>query len=309
MRNYQRLVIVLGCLGILLVGSYWYVFIAGAPQLDAPSVASNTGLSFEVQSFFSPAMGTERKYGLILPYGYYQNVQERYPVIFLLHGGHGDEYDYDKKAALTTVLHQLYETKRLPPSIVVTPDGNDRRGSSPFWDPQYYDGQNGKIDTLIGEELVQVIKSRYRTVDDPRLWAIGGLSSGGWGALNIGLHHRNQFKILFSHSGYFTDKSGINNSPLLYIKQIPESERQQLHIYLDAGLSDGIFLVSTKKFHQELEKLGVDHEYHAFPGGHGLFGADIGWNYWHKHLFDSLSYVGRYFQKVLRASSPNHSVN
>ena len=285
-----------GTIALLTATGYWYVFIAGAPQLDPPQVEQNTGLTFQLETFNSKAMGEVRTYGLILPPWYTKNSVRRYPVIFLLHGGHGDARAYQDKAAVTSVLHDLYKSGKLPPSIVITPDGNDRRGSSPFWDSDYYDGPNGKVGTLIGSELVQVVKSRYRTLEQPQFWAMGGQSSGGWGAFNIGLRHLNNFNIFFSSSGYFTDDSGAANSPQLFIKQISATQRQQIRAFLDAGEADREFLASTQQFHQTLNQLGIANEFRVFPGGHGIVGGDFGWNYWHKHLADQLSYVGQQFK-------------
>jgi enterochelin esterase-like enzyme len=234
-----------------------------------------------------------------LPPDYDKNQESHYPVIFLLHGGHDDARAWVDKYTIITVLHQLYQNGKLPPSIIITPDGKDNRGSSPFWDPDYYDGNNGKVGTLIGSELVQVVKSRYRTSNQPQLWAIGGLSSGGWGAFNIGLRHLDHFCIIFSHIGYFTDNSGVKNSPQNFIKNIPRSQLKCLRAYLDAGEADADFLASTKQFHQTLDQLGIPNVFYTFPGGHGLSGADYGWNYVHKHSFDSLSYVGQQFKLSL----------
>lgn len=286
-------------LAILAGSGYWYVFVAGAPQLDPPAVEAHTGLSFQIKTFNSRAMGGVRQYGLILPPDYDRQPQKRYPVIVLLHGGHGDATAYQDKAAVTSVLHDLYKSGKLPPSIIITPDGNDNRGTSPFWDADYYDGVNGNIGTLIGSELVQVIKSRYRTLESPQFWAMGGQSSGGWGAFNIGLRHLNNYHIFFSSSGYFTDASGAANSPQVFIKQIPPQQRQRIRAYLDAGENDREFLASTQQFHQLLNQLGVSNEFHQFPGGHGIVGSDSGWNYWHKHLFDQLTYVGNQFKNGL----------
>lgn len=241
-------------IAVLAGAGYWYVFIAGAPQLDPPQEEANTGLNFQLQTSNSQAMGTVRNYGVILPPGYNKNHQKRYPVIFLLHGGHDDARAYADKYAVLDVLHELYANKKLPPSIVITPDGNDNRGSSPLYDPDYYDGPNGKVGTLIGSELVQVVKSRYRTLESPQFWALGRLSSGGWGAFNIGLRHLNNFNILFSHSGYFTDDSGAQNSPQQIVQQLTAQERRRLRVYLDAGENDTDLLASTQTFHQTLNK-------------------------------------------------------
>ncbi len=284
--------IVLGTIG----AGGWYVFVSGAPQLDPPAVVLDTNLSFQIESFTSQAMGMNRKYGLVLPPGYNPKAKTRYPVIILLHGGHGDERDFEDKARLTSVLHDLYVAKKLPPAIVITPDGNDSRGSSPFWDSQYYNGKNGQVSTMIGQELVQEIKTRYHASHRPEDWAMGGLSSGGWGALNIGLRHLNNFRIFFSHTGYFVDGSGLNNSPENFIEQLPHHPVSSIKVYLDAGTSDHKYLEATESFRQVLDRLKIENEFHAFPGGHGVVGEDVGWNYWHKHLSDSLTFVGKQFQ-------------
>ncbi|MFM7427869.1 MAG: alpha/beta hydrolase [Elainella sp.] len=133
------------------------------------------------------------------------------------------------------------------------------------------------------------MQSRYRTLTAPAYWAIGGLSSGGWGAVNVGLHHPNHFSILFSHSGYFVDKSSAANSPMSYIKTLPSSTQQSLRIYLDTGTSDQDYLQQAEAFHQELNRLQISNVLQTFPGSHS-------WSYWRQHLADSLTYVGEQFR-------------
>ena len=285
-----------GAIALLISGLYYYVFILGAPQLDPPKQQIDSQLKFQVETFNSQAMGKLRHYGVIFPPDYQKNQNQHYPVIFLLHGGHDNERAYVDKYAILDVLHKLYQSGKLPPSIIITPDGNDNRGSSPFYDPDYFDGPNGKLGTLIGAELVQVVKSRYRTIEKPQFWALGGLSSGGWGAFNIGLRYLNNFNIFFSHSGYFVDNSGLQNSPQQIVQQLSIADRKRLRIYLDAGYNDPNLLASTKSFSQTLNQLGITNVFYIFPGGHGLSGANVGWNYFHKHLYDSLSYVGEQFK-------------
>jgi enterochelin esterase-like enzyme len=298
-----RLGIGLGIFGALAIAGYCYVFLAKAAPLDPPPTADIGGnLKFEVKTFQSQSMGESRRYGLILPPHYQDNPKKRYPVIFMLHGGHDDERAWVEKIGILPVLDHLYQARQLPPSIVITPDGNDKRGSSPFFDPNYYDGPNGKVGTLIGSELPSVIKVQYRTWTNPQLWAIGGLSSGGWGGVNIGLHHLEQFNVFFSQIGYFTDKSGPQNSPTLFVQTLSADKLKRLHIYADAGkddVMDSSFLTSSQQFHGVLDRLHVDNVFYAFPGGHGLSGPNYGWNYDHKHASDSLGFVGKKFQAAL----------
>lgn len=288
-KQYKRIGFAL--LLVLASLSYRYVAIASVPQQASPATTSTAGLSYQLETYNSHVMGKERTYGVCLPAGYEQNQNQRYPVVFLLHGGHGNPTDWfnPKKGAALKTLQQLYTQGKLPPTIIITPDGNDLRGSSPKFDPQYFDGSNGKVSTAIGEELVQVVLSRYRTLPNPNFWAMGGLSSGGWGAINVGLRHLNHFSILFSHSGYFVDNSGAQNSPMKYIKNISPQARKNLRIYLDTGTGDSYYLNQAQKFHALLNKLQIKNVFNSFPGTHS-------WRYWRQHLADSLTYVGEHFR-------------
>lgn len=263
------------------------------PPLLPPQPSANllaTPLISKIETYDSEVMGGSRTYGVSLPPGYEENANQRYPVIFLLHGGHGNPSDwFAKKGSALITLQKLYAAGKLPPSIVITPDGNDKRGSSRYWDPQYFDGPNGNVSTAIGDELVKVVKTRYRTIDNPDFWAMGGLSSGGWGAMNVGLRNINNFSILFSHSGYFKDKSGPENSPRTYIKTLNPELTKRLRIYLDSGKSDDEELEEAKQFNQVLSEMKIYNTFRKFPGSHT-------WDYWREHLTDSLTFVGEQFK-------------
>ncbi|MEH2407270.1 alpha/beta hydrolase [Nostoc sp.] len=302
--NYKQSKILLLVSVLTLVGcNYRQTIAAKIPQQQdlqtTPSVAPTqpnasdvtTSLSYKIETYNSQVMGASRTYGVSLPPGYGQNPKQRYPVIFLLHGGHGYPTDWfiqNKGQALKTV-EQLYTTGKLPSSIIITPDGNDKRGSSRYWDPEYIDGPNGKVSTAVGDELVKVVQNRYQTLTNPDFWAIGGLSSGGWGAINVGLHNPAHFSILFSHSGYFQDKSGPINSPITYIKTIPPQAKKRLRIYLDSGKSDIEEIDQAEQFAKVLNELKIYNLFREFPGSHT-------WKYWRKHLADSLTFVGEQFR-------------
>jgi enterochelin esterase-like enzyme len=248
-------------------------------------------LSYKLETFNSRVMGGKRTYGVVLPPGYNESPNQSYPVIFLLHGGHGTPTSWfeKEKGSATTTLQKLYTANKLPPSIIITPDGYDQRGTTGLRDPEYIDGPNGKITTHIGNELVKVVQSRYRTLPAPNYWAIGGLSSGGWGAINIGLHYTNHFSILFSHSGYFRDKSGSRNSPIDIVRTLSPQERQNLKIYLDTGKSDSFSLNQNRQFNAVLNQLKIKNVLREFSGEHT-------WRYWRQHLTDSLMFINDQFE-------------
>lgn len=260
------------------------------PKL-AQEYAQKFPLSFQLKTYQSKVLGYQHSYGVTLPSDYYQNPDRRYPVIFILHGGHGSPKDLFVKGRVVETLQTLYATDKLPPSIVIAPDGYDQRGTDVHHDPEYVDGPHGKINTAIGDELVKLVQSRYRTLPTPNFWAIDGLSSGAWGAVNIGLHHLDHFSVLASHGGYFIDKDkgGPENSPQIYITKLPPKTLQKVHIYVDAGVEDNKYFPGSLQFHQELDKLGIANQFNQFAGAHT-------WRYWRVHLADSLTYIGKQFE-------------
>ena len=142
----------LGVLGLLLATGYWYVFVADAPQLDATPIVAEAGLSFQMQSFESKAMGSQRQYGVILPPDYAKNPQRRYPVIFLLHGGHDDaRMPFYKKYGIAEILVAALQTANSSrPRLSSCPTATTAEAQIPIWDPAYFDGEYGKLGTLIG---------------------------------------------------------------------------------------------------------------------------------------------------------------
>jgi enterochelin esterase-like enzyme len=196
-------------------------------------------------------------------------------------------------------LQKLYASGKLPPSIVITPDGNDKRGSSKYWDPQYIDGVNGKVSTPIGNELVKIIQTRYRTLPNPDFWAMGGLSSGGWGAINFGLHNINNFSILFSHSGYFKDKSGLVNSQLVISRRLTRKRQNDCGFIWIQVSQMPKKSKKPKNFFAVLSQLKVYNLFRKFPGGHT-------WDYWRENLSNSLTFVGEQFKIAQIAHSTDN---
>ncbi|WYL95277.1 MAG: hypothetical protein HEQ35_16865 [Gloeotrichia echinulata IR180] len=124
--NYkQSQILVLASLLTLISYNYSQGVVAKPPQAT-PTVSpvtphpdaevAPTDLTYKLETYKSQVMGGKRTYGVSLPPGYEKNPQQRYPVIFLLHGGHGDPtawFDQKKGQALKT-LEQLYAIGKLP---------------------------------------------------------------------------------------------------------------------------------------------------------------------------------------------------
>ena len=112
-----------------------------------------------------------------LPPGYEQG-KLRYPVVYLLHGGGGDQADWKTFGDAQRILDEAYAADPANAVIAVLPDG--RSG-------QWHDFLDGtfRIETYVLRHLVPAVDARFRTIDDRSGRAVIGLSNGGYGALHL----------------------------------------------------------------------------------------------------------------------------
>jgi len=134
-------------------------------------------------------------------------------------------------------------------------------------------------ETFVARDVVNAIDSRYRTIRSGSGRALGGLSEGGYGALNIGLHHPHEFRVLESWSGYeradnlpqiFGGRPLLlrRNSPLDQVAPTKKTLRD-LHDYIwfYSGSADPA-RGQNRTFAQELTKARIPHQFFLVHGGH-----------------------------------------
>jgi len=128
-----------------------------------------------------------------------RNAARRYPVVYLLHGYPGSAIDWFRGAEVRPVMDALLAEHLVQPMIVVAPD------ASGGWlhDSEMLNQPGGpQVETYLTRTVVGAIDGRYRTVADRSGRAIGGVSSGGYGALNLGLRHQDTYSVILSEMPY-----------------------------------------------------------------------------------------------------------
>lgn len=142
----------------------------------------------------------KRKLAVYLPPGYETSGQE-YPTVFLLTGFSSSGFmalnhepfseSFDQR------MDRLIHSGQIKPMIVVMPDCFTYYGGS-----QYLDSSaTGNYQSYLIDELLPYIKNKYPTSNNPSNWAIMGKSSGGYGAMVLGLRHPELFGTVACHSG------------------------------------------------------------------------------------------------------------
>ncbi len=140
--------------------------------------------------FYSPAVDRTMKYNIVLP-AEYDSSDERFPVLYLLHGLRQNYTTWSRQGA--PVYAGLFSDL-----IVVMPDG----GNS--WYINFAEsggGQRNNWEDHIVQDVVGHVDRNYRTIVRREGRAITGLSMGGYGGLTLGLRHPELFISIGSTSG------------------------------------------------------------------------------------------------------------
>ncbi|GAA4210651.1 alpha/beta hydrolase [Actinocatenispora rupis] len=148
---------------------------------------------------------------LYLPPGYRSGATLRYPVLYLYGGWPGRSTDWLAAGRLPEMMDALIAQHRIQPMIVVMPDTT----LGGFRDTECLDAVGGpRLESFLTGPLVKYVDSHFRTVADRSGRALGGMSSGGFCALNLGLHHTGQVGAIAALEPYPSPGGGPESSAL-----------------------------------------------------------------------------------------------
>ena len=159
-----------------------------------------------------------------LPPGYTQPTnQRRYPVVYLLHGYPGWSFDWFSAGRIDQTMDVLIHSGRMPAAIVVAPDMNGGHG---LVDTEGLNVRHGpQVQTYLTSTVPQWADRTFRTVARPVDRIIGGMSAGGFVALNLGLKYQSVFGGIIAQEPYGdpgrTVLPEIGNDKSLYAANSP----------------------------------------------------------------------------------------
>jgi enterochelin esterase-like enzyme len=271
-----------GLLGARAYGLDYWLYRGFAPPRD-PSYVQVRGSTQEL-SIASPALGGRKQQVYVyLPPGYATS-GKRYPVIYLLHGSPGRPLAFLLTVRMGVIVDAVAARTHAPGAILVMPFGS----TGTFTDKEWVNGvgRGQGWSTFLWRDVVRTIDARYRTIPTRRGRAIAGLSEGGFGAIDIALHHPREFSVVESWSGYerpdkirsiFGPKLQLlaENDPMTLLRrEAPTLRRLHTFFWLYSG-SDDPLRRQNRAFAAELTRMGVAYRYFELRGGHN-------WALWRK---------------------------
>jgi enterochelin esterase-like enzyme len=258
-----------------------------AAPLASTAVPVRSGSQLLDRTFVSAALGREMHYFIYLPPGYAESGM-RYPVLYMLHGYGGSNTEWIAYG-LPETEDKMINAGQIPPMILVLPQGDQA-----YWVNHADDGE--RWGDYTAQDVVRQIDATYRTIPDAAHRAIGGLSMGAHGALQLAMTEPGIFGVVGMHSptlrdyqsmsdfvGFFGDESYFDAHDPIHLVQAHPEQARQLKILVDVGEQDTEWHDRTVAFHDLLTQLAIPHQFQTWPGVHD--GA-----YWGGHVADYLRF-------------------
>nr|WP_246427420.1 alpha/beta hydrolase-fold protein [Paenibacillus phyllosphaerae] len=239
-----------------------------------------TNGAIDVITYDSKTVGTKRHALVYTPPGFSKD--NSYPVLYLLHGIGGDEYEWFNHGRPQAILDNLHANKQIAECIVVFPNGramvNDRAEGDLFAPDKIAAFTTFEQDLL--HDLIPYIETRYPVLTDRENRAIAGLSMGGGQSLNIGLRHLERFAWV----GAFSPAPNTL-APAELIPHVDEASERIKLLWLSCGKADDLYYVSERTLAFLVER-HVPHLWLEESGGHD-------WTVWKSGLYQ---FAQRIFQ-------------
>lgn len=258
--------------------------------------AANSQSRIDCSALNSKILQQVVHYCVFLPSGYDAGATQRpprkYPVLYFLHGL-GDNEQTLFNSGGWTMLDDLRNHHKMGDFLIVAPEG--KRSF-------YINSADGTVryNDFFLKELIPQIESKYRVRSGREGRAVSGISMGGYGALRFAFAHPELFSAVSAQSAALITESpqtldsasrtgtpltGVlgavfgrpinvphwnDNSPFVLAKR-NAAALHKMAIYFNCGKDDNYgFEKGAAALHEELQKEGIKHEYHPYPGDHSL---------------------------------------
>jgi len=251
------------------------VFIVGDGQADLYRTQDVSHGTVTRRWYDSPGLGMDRRLTIYTPPGY-EKSNDKYPVLYLLHGAGGDEEAWIALGRTAQIMDNLIAEGKVKPMIVVMPNGNviqdaaPGEGSQGFYKPQFMipKTMDGTYEGAF-KDIISFVESNYQVKTDKANRAIAGLSMGGYHSLHISRYYPNTFDYVGLFSAAIMareDATGKVYSDFDKTLQAQMDNGYKLY-WIAIGKTDFLY-DANKEFRAKLDDMGMSYDYIESEGGH-----------------------------------------
>lgn len=228
-----------------------------------------------IKRYFSTITNSWRQFYIYTPAGYDQNCDEKYPVLYIQHGGGEDERGWATQGKTDIILDNLIAGKKAVPMIVVMVDGN--LPSSSFGEDVLK-----LFESEMKQCVIPFVEKNYRVKADQKSRALAGLSMGGLQTLYVGLNNTQLFSYLgvFSSGWIVPMQNDLAGKQYEYMSNNVDLINSNLkQFWISMGGKEDIAWQNCQTMMSKLDEMKIRYTYSEYPGGHT-------WPVWRNNLYN-----------------------
>ena len=223
--------------------------------------------------YYSNITKAWRRAFVYTPPGYDTNINDRYPVFYLQHGGGEDETGWPTQGRVDLILDNLIAEGKAKPMLIVMDRGYAVDPSAPpsVGEPgaRRMLQPNNALTAVFIKEIIPTIDREFRTIPDREHRAMAGLSMGGFQTFQITLTNLDKFAYIGGFSGAAFMQPGSDVTTMYngaWADAAAFNAKVKL-VYISIGTAEPERMYQgVNNFHKELEKAGIKHVYYESPG-------------------------------------------
>ena len=226
-----------------------------------------------VKKYFSRATNSWREMYVYTPPGY-DNATEKYPVLYLLHGGGEDQRGWATQGKTNLILDNLIAENKAKPMVIAMLDGN-MTGVTGFDERALKAFEN---ELKMG--AIPFVESNFKVATDAKNRALAGLSMGGLQTLYAGVKNSDMFSSIgvFS-SGWWANNTTLSDPQYEFMKNNAATINSNIkEFWISMGGKEDIAYENCKIMMSKFDQMGIKYKYSEYPGGHS-------WPVWRHDLF------------------------
>ncbi len=236
------------------------VAVYGAPPQGFKSERDVPHGKLEMIEYESKTVGTTRKMNVYTPPGY--SNENKYPVLYLLHGIGGDETEWQRFAAPNLMLDNLIADGKAVPMIVVMPNGRAQKNDRAEGNVMASAPAFAVFEQDLLNDVIPAVEAKYSVDTRREKRAIAGLSMGGGQSFNFGLGNLDMFAWIGPFSAAPNTKSAEELIP-----DVAVAKAKLKLLWISCGNKDGLIRIS-QNVHKFLKENEIDHVWQVDGHGH-----------------------------------------